>query len=332
VIRLKCSHIVIAALVCAGVPAAAHAQERYALLVEGTSGTPEYAEQHRKWLDDLAKVLHEKLDFDASHMLVLAEDPRAGEQPATAESVRSVFKTLSAKIQPADLLFVMLIGHGTAPAVGDPKYNLVGPDLDVAEWAKLVGGIAGRLVFVDSTSSSSGFVKGLSGPNRVIIVATDSPAMIYHSVFAEGFIAALGSPEADLDKDGRISVWEAFTFASRQVQRHYEQSGSLQPERAALDDDGDGVGREAAKDGKDGSLSGVTFLDAPPSTKTNDPELKRLLQQKDDLNLQIQQLKQRQATMTPDDYAKELERLTTELAVVSREIRRRGGRPLNFTA
>ncbi len=317
--------IVFLLAVMSACPAAAFAQDRYAMIVEGTSGTPEYAAQHRAWLDSLAKVLREKCEMDAAHLFVLAEEPKAGELPATAESVRATLKTLTAKVQAPDLLFVMLIGHGTAPEVGESKFNLVGPDLSVAEWAQLLSGVAGRLAFVDATSSSLAFLKGLSGPNRVVIVATDNPAMKYHSVFAGAFIEGLQAPEADLDKDGRISLWEAFTYAAKQVQRSFEQKGTLPTERAALDDDGDGVGRSAGAEGKDGSLAGVTFLEPAPSSKTKDPELKKLLLQQEDLTNQIQALNRRQSSMTPDAYSKELERLTTELALVAREIRQRGG-------
>ena len=44
--------------------------------------------------------------------------------------------------------------------------------------------------------------------------------------------------DADLDKDGRISVWEAFAFASAQTARYYEQRGQLPVEKALLDDTG----------------------------------------------------------------------------------------------
>ena len=53
-------------------------------------------------------------------------------------------------------------------------------------------------------------------------------------------------PAADSDKDGRISLWEAFAYASTLVKQYYEQRGQLSTERPVLDDTGDGVGKEAA--------------------------------------------------------------------------------------
>ena len=53
---------------------------------------------------------------------------------------------------------------------------------------------------------------GLSGPNRVVITATNSFAQRFHTVFPDAFIKAMTAPEADADKNGRISLLEAFTL------------------------------------------------------------------------------------------------------------------------
>ena len=48
---------------------------------------------------------------------------------------------------------------------------------------------------------------------------TASYSQKYHTVFADGFIKSFTAPEADLDHNGRISMWEAFTFARRPIRR-----------------------------------------------------------------------------------------------------------------
>ena len=68
--------------------------------------------------------------------------------------------------------------------------------------------------------------------------------------FSRYFIRAFREESADLDKNGRISVWEGFAFASAGVKRHYQQRGQLSTERALLDDNGDGVGRSASEKGE----------------------------------------------------------------------------------
>jgi hypothetical protein len=184
--------IVVAIALISVRPAAAQGA-RYAVIVQGASGDPQYATQHRAWVDSLATVLRDKLGFDADHILLLTEEPKANEQKSTAEVVKATMARLAKDTKADDLVFVMLIGHGSGdgPAA---KFNLVGPDLTAAEWAALFDPIAARVAIVDSTSSSFAYLAGLSGKNRIVITATGSFAQRYHTVFPDAFIAALTAP------------------------------------------------------------------------------------------------------------------------------------------
>ena len=123
-------------------------------------------------------------------------------------------------------------------------------------------------MFVNTTSSSFQFVPALSGKNRIVIAATDSAAQKYATVFPQYFIEALDQgAKADNDKNGRLSVWEAFAYASQAVKQAFEQKGTLVTERSVIDDNGDGVGKEAAAaTGNDGVLAKTTFLDPLPAS------------------------------------------------------------------
>jgi hypothetical protein len=143
-------------------------------------------------------------------------------------------------------------------------------------------------------------------------------------VFPEFFIKALTDPEADLDKNGRISLWEAFNAASVGVKRYFTQRGQLATERALLDDNGDGEGREAGGDGTDGSAAARLYLDPDvPGAAPTDEVLLTLLQKRASLQADVEDLKQRRQLMTPDEYQKEFERLMIDLARVSRDVRAR---------
>jgi hypothetical protein len=302
-------------------PAAA-AGARFALLVQGASGEPQYATQHRGWLDDLAKLFSTTFKYDATHLTVLAEQPKPGEEKATAEAVKAALGRIATSMKADDQLAVILIGHGTAQN-GDAKFNLVGPDLGVAEWAAALKPVPGRVIVIDTSSSSFPYLAGLAGQGRVVVTATNTASQRFATVFPEGFIKALQSPEADVDKNGRVSVLEAFTYASRFVKQHYEQKGNMAPELAAIDDNGDGKGRDAAATGPDGAVAAATYFDAPATQTSADPETQRLLDRQQALTEQIDDLKRRQSTMKVDDYDRQLEALITELATVSSEIRRR---------
>ncbi len=60
-------------------PAAAAEGARYAVIVQGASGDPDYATQHRAWVDALAQLLRERCGIDAAHLILLTETPKAGE-------------------------------------------------------------------------------------------------------------------------------------------------------------------------------------------------------------------------------------------------------------
>lgn len=308
-------------------PVDAFAQgDRYAIVVSGTSGGEPYTTQYRQWVDGLITTLRGKFAMDAAHLAVLTEQPRAGEVGATAENVRATLDRFAKQVKEQDLVFVMLIGHGGGEGA-DAKFNLVGPDLSVGDWAGLVKPVAGRIAFVDATGSSFPFLKGLAAPGRVVITATSSPGQRYDTVFAGSFIQSLTADAADADKNARISLLEAFLHASRLVKQHFEQAGTMATEKPVFDDTGEGVGREAAvAGGAIGTIAGLTYLDSPASAKSSDPELQQLLERQQTLTQRVDELRRKRPTMTPEAYDAAFEKLITELALVSRDVRRRGVR------
>jgi hypothetical protein len=305
-------------LACAGV---ASAQQRHALVISGASGGDPYVARLNGWRQQTASLLREKLGFDADRVLVFAENaPDA--RPATREAVAAALEDLGRRSAPQDLVFIVLFGHGSFDGV-EAKFNLVGPDLDTGEWAELLRPIRARVVLVNTTGASFPFVERLSGPRRVIVTATETIAQRFDTVFPEYFIGALVDPSADLDKDGRVSVLEAFSAASRQVKQYYERSGQLPTERAMLDDNGDRVAKWAGGEGADGATAARTFLDAAEAGPATDPALADLLQRRAALEVQVDDLRARKPLMAPEEYAREFERVMIDLARVSREIRRK---------
>ena len=303
-------------------PVTAIAQQRYALIVSGATGGEEYAAQYAKWIDRFTRTLTGPLTFEAARVTVLSETDRP-EAAATAGNVRRAIASIRRRMTAGDLLFILLIGHGTYDGV-DAKFNLAGPDLESAEWGGLLQPLPGRVVVVNTTAGSFPFIERLSGPRRVVITATDSAAQRFDTVFAEYFIGAFSDESADLDKNQRISVWEAFAQATAGVRRHYQRRGQLATERALLDDNGDGIGRSAAEQGDDGSSASQTYLDeALPGAAPTDQALLKLLQQKSLLEAELEELKIRKAFLPSEEYAREFERIIVEFARVSSEVRKR---------
>ena len=78
------------------------------------------------------------------------------------------------------------------------------------------------------------------------------------------------------------------------MRRYYQRRGQLATERALLDDNGDGVGREAGGTGDDGSLASRVYLDEPlPGAPPTDEVLLKLLQKRAALEIDVDELKVR---------------------------------------
>jgi hypothetical protein len=300
----------------------ASASERYVLVVAGAPGSAEHADNQARWLNTLVTSLRGSLGLPADHVVVLGGPNTDASARSTADNVRTAVRRLLQRASREDLVAVVLIGHGTWDGV-TAKFNLVGPDLDASDWAALLAPLPSQVVVVNTTAASAPFLSELAGPRRVIVTATSSAAQRFDTVFAQFFSTALTEGEADLDKDERVSVWEAFTFASVRVKRHYEQRGQLATERALLDDTGDGVGKEAGDVGPDGTVASRTFLDAGPAVaRAGSPALSELLSRRERLLADLDELKRKRTFMPVGDYASELERLLVDIARISQQIRR----------
>jgi hypothetical protein len=299
------------------------AADHYAVIVTGASGGAPYSKKYDAWRDAFVATLETKLGYPRDHIVVLAEEAAPPVRRATRDEVRAAFQDLAMRVAKDDVLLVLLIGHGTSGDEG-ARFNLVGPDLTAAEWAAHVKPIAGRVVFVNAGSGSFEFLETLAGRGRIVLTAADSAAQQYETIFPQFFIEAFAAEEADLDRDGKVSIWEAFQTASAGVKGWFEDQGRLATERPILDDNGDGLGREAGEQGPDGALARVTFLqrDDPGATPA-DAELAALLRQRADIQSRIELLRADKANVPPDQYERELEALLVELARLERQIRGR---------
>ena len=305
---------------CAAAPT--FAAERYAVIVSGVSGGEKYAAQQQKWRGEVVTFLTTSLVFPDANIVMLDDEP-GGSAAATAENIRRVFGDLRQRLMPADTVLLILLGHGTYDGI-DAKFNLVGPDMSAPEWKSMLDGVAGRLIVVNTTESSFPFLEELSSKGRVVITATDSAAQRFATVFPEYFIRSLIDRSSDLDKNGRVSILEAFNAASAGVKQHYEQRGQLSTERPLIDDDGDGLGREAGAPGDDGTLAGALYLDPEPGApQSGDAEVAALERQRRALEARLEVLREQKSSMPDERYQAELEKILVELSRIAQLIRQR---------
>ena len=212
----------------------AFAAERYAVIVPGASGGDTYEQKYATWRASFAATLRDAFQYPQDRLFILGESEGSGVDKATKENVQRVLGALRKRLTRDDQLLVLLIGHGTTLDGEEAKFNLVGPDLSATEWSDLLKPIPGRLVFVNTSSASFPFLRKLAGRNRIVLTSTDSSAQQFETVFPEFFVEAFAESAADVDKNGRVSIWEAFNYASAGVKQYFDQKGQLPTERPVV--------------------------------------------------------------------------------------------------
>lgn len=308
-------------------PKSAFAQEgrQYAVLIGGLGGSPEYTEQFQQYLYETRKVLIDAFELPAANVTVLAEaslkDLDFVDDVATAENIRARFAALASTVTAADQVYVILFGHGSFDGQ-NAQLNIPRRDLNDVDYAELVNALpAGRIVFVNTASASAPFIGALSAPDRIVITATRTGTQRNETVFPRFFVEALTSPAADLDKNGDLSVREAFQYASEKTAQSFTETSHLATENALLDDNGDAEGHriEELEEAAEGNLAAVTYLKrrtdvlATVSTE-NRGAVAEMLRQRDALERDIAEVKNRKNGMDEDRYYAELETLFVQLA------------------
>lgn len=289
------------------------------ILVLGAPGTSEYGELFRTWCE---RWLAGAEQGNVRVTLI-------GQQPVTDTTDHDCLQSeiSNAKSITDRPLWIVLIGHGTDDRKA-ARFNLHGPDLSATELRDWLAPLERPVAVIDCSASSASFLTTLSAPKRVVVTATRTAGEENFARFGEYLSQAIADPSADLDKDDQTSLWEAYLMASARTAEFYEADGLLQTEHALLDDNGDQQGTRAdifrglqLKDGitatqpLDGQLAHQWHL--VPNTR--DAQLPQEIRQKrDQLELQILQLRERKKLLAEDEYFDQLEQLMIEFAKLNR--------------
>ncbi len=299
------------------------AQDVHLVIVAGLGGEPSYAESFRTWSSSLHTAAEKRLGIPRANITYLTEspekDPGRIDGRATREELARTFAKIAGRCRPGDTVAVILFGHGSGFGE-EARFNLPGPDasaLDFATW--LVPFALQRVVFVNTASASGDFQKVLAAKNRVILTSTKSSQERNEAIFGRYFSEALSGEAADVDKNGQVSILEAFEAAKMQVAREYQRERRLLTEHAVLED------------GESGALARSTILGGRASgaseraSDSADPVLGALEQERRAIEDKIEALKATKSAMPADRYDRELERLLLDLAMKNEEIRKRRG-------
>ena len=285
-------------------PAALHGATWY-VTVSGLGGEPDYEQRFAMWAKELSTAVAKSPDTKVETL-----------QSGTKTALRATLERISKEAGADDALVLTLIGHGTFDGA-DYKFNLTGPDITAVELASLLDRFPGRQTVANLTSASGGALDVLRKPNRVVVTATKSGTEKNATIFARYWVEALRDAAADTDKNGSISVLEAFRYADQKTIAYYETQKRLATEHALLEDTGKGEGvRAPAPDNGQGLLASnfavARLGDAAAIAAT--PEKRALLSKKEQLEQQIDKLKYEKAAIPTTEYKKQLTALLLELA------------------
>ncbi len=226
---------------------------RHALILCGHPGDAEhvksFTETVRKLRDGLAKTVG--IPPERQYILFGADRPKdlpGATGPATREAVVAKVAEVRKAVRPEDGLWVICLGHCHHDG-RQAWWNLPGPDISAAELGKLFADLTCReQVFVMTTSLSGYFLKPLSQRDRVVIAATEADAetneTTFPAVFAQVLTSGLTLADHDVDKDGKLSLFDLYVVVAKEIAQNYASAEQLATEHQQLDDDGDGVGHE----------------------------------------------------------------------------------------
>jgi hypothetical protein len=285
------------------------------LILSGVPGSPAHETRFSEWTEATRQTMVDTFGFQEENVLVLQN------RDARAQDIREIFSQLDARLTQDDTFFLFFIGHGSFDGT-DYKFNTMGADLTASDYNDLVSSLdAGRTVIINATNSSGGAIEELAAENRVIVTATRTGTERNDTVFYDYFLEALTDGASDEDKNERLSVWEAFRYATLAVERFYSEQNRLATEHPQISDNG----REntGAEPDETPTLARLINFNSQLDAAVADPALRALMEQRDQLEADIEALRLISDTMPPEEYESRMEALLIELALKNQEVRGR---------
>jgi hypothetical protein len=290
------------------VPALSHAA-LYVTVIQGLGGQSEY---DREFTDSRTKIEAASLTItDKDKVFSFSGDA------ATRDAILAHFKALTARMTKDDRAAIYLVGHGSFD--GETyKFNIPGIDLTATDFKDLLAALPGTNNFLVNTSSTSGAMvetlvgtdEKASNPNVVIIAATRNGNERNSTQFGHFFAEALTTDGADVNKNQSVSIQEAFEYAQRGVEGYFKDAGRLATEHAQMRGDG------AAQF----NLSRLNALQLETELNQADGELRTLLEQRQAIDAQIEELQLRRAELDNATYLRQLQALILQAAELTEQI------------
>ena len=219
------------------------ADRLHVLIVSGINRGPEERQAKDKAVIRLKNYFLRNAKVAPKHLKVLVDREsfaRRGAGVSTAENLKRTIGELAASIGASDRFVFYYVGQANVVAA-KLRFNLPGKDATHEELAEWLSGIKASSILIVLDSPGAGLaVKSMMGPGRIVVCGSRSD-QTYSTRFSEYFIPALTDNGTDENADGRVSLLEAFTRASKELDELYQDQDLLKTETPLLEDDGDGL-------------------------------------------------------------------------------------------
>jgi hypothetical protein len=300
---------------------AARAQDvraTHLVVIAGVSGEARIGAEWHGMAMALATAATQRFGMDSSRVVVLEADStreagRIGGR-STKATIERTLGSLARSLQATDALVVVLFAHGSSLG-STARVNLPGPDMTPEDFARVLApATAPHVTFVHTGSASADFAGALAGPRRIVVTATKSAREQNETWFPGPFVRALTTDAGDTDKDGRVALLEAYTYATSEVAQLFTRGNLLPTEHAVMADGADGARARA-------------FVFAP-ATAGSAVASSAALDARAAVQARLDALRARRASMSEDEYLQALEPLIVELIERTRALKAApGGRP-----
>ena len=283
--------------------APAHAELRV-FVASGLGGEPEYEQRFREQAEAIAQAAGRSGAVPDNVVLLTGERTRR-------ETLQRELTAFVGKVQKDDQVVIVFIGHGSFDGA-DYRFNVPGPDVTGRDIATILDKLtATQQLVVNATSSSGAVADEWKRPNRIVITATKSGGERNATRFAQYWVEALTSPEADRDKNETVTAEEAYEFAARRVADTFKSDAALATEHSRIE--GGAPARFIVA-----RLSATAAL-------PNDAALAAMMKEQSGIEAQIDDLKARKSSLPADQYYNELEKVLLTLARLDKRIDERKG-------
>jgi hypothetical protein len=271
----------------------------HVLIVSGLGGEPGYEQKFQTQAKAAASAASRSGAATKDVVVVTGEQARRS-------ALDPELKKFAAAVKGKDQVVVVLIGHGSFDGE-EYRFNLPGPDITGKEILAFLDSMpASQMLVVNATSSSGSVIEQWRKPNRVVITATKSGGERNATRFAEYWVQALSSAEADRDKNEIVTAQEAYDYASRKVADTFKSDAALATEHSRLD-------------GKNADRIVVARLGSA-ALLPSDEQLDAMMKEQGTLETQLDAVKARKGSLAQEDYYNQLEKVLLDVARLDKRI------------